>query len=115
DDFRRDQFHAFTDRAHAVLANTLPATSPRRGLQRDLSLAPDLLGPAFVALTDLAGHLEIPAADNAALPPVTSRDSPRPRPRLTAPTLSPATAADPAIAVKVAPVLPAFLLQFKVQ
>src|SRR5690606_29222145 len=48
-------------------------------------------------------------------PPVTNRDSPRRRHRITAPILSPATADDPAIEFKVAPVLTAFLLQFKVQ
>ncbi len=111
--FRRDYFHTFTDRAYAVLANTLPLTSAQRGLQRDLSLDPGQLGAAFVAQTALAAYMEAPAEKNTAVPPITNYDSERRRYKLTAPVASAETADDPAIEFKVAPVLNSFVLQFR--
>lgn len=111
--FRREFFHTFTDRASGVLANTLPMTAARRGLMRDLSQAPGLLGAAFAAQANLAGHMEEPAAGNTAMPPIATRGSERRRHRITAPTASAATADDPAIEFKAAPVLNSIFLQFK--
>jgi hypothetical protein len=111
--FRREFFHTFTDRASAVLANTLPLASAQRGLQRDLSQAPGLLGDAFVAQSNLAGHMEAPAVGNGAMPPIATRDSERRRHRMVGAATSAATADDPGIEFKVAPVLSSFLLQFK--
>lgn len=113
DAFRRHHFHHLTDRTHAVLSNTLPLTAPHRGLQRDLSLAPDLLGPAFVAQSNLADYMEAPSAANTAVPPITSYDSPRRRYRISAVSTSPATSDDPEIEFKVAPVLNSLIIQFR--
>ncbi|MBC8041070.1 MAG: hypothetical protein H7Y06_11040, partial [Opitutaceae bacterium] len=111
--FRRDYFHTFTDRAYAVLANTLPLTSAQRGLQRDLSLEPGQLGAAFTGVSNLAGYMEVPATGNTAVPSITSYDSERRRYKLAAPAVSAATADDPVIEFKVAPVLNSLFLQFK--
>lgn len=113
-DFRREQFHRLTDRAYAVLANTLTAADAHRGLQRDLSQAPGELGSAFVAQSNLAAYMETPSATNGAVPPITSHDSPRRRYRITAPVSSASTPDDPAIDFKVSPVLSSFMLQFRV-
>jgi hypothetical protein len=109
----REQFHACTGAAFAVLANT--RTDAFRGLMRDLSLAPGELGAAFAAYAGRDTHLEVPASDNTAVPPITSVDSPRRRHRITGPVVSAAANGLPAIEFKVAPVLTDFLLQFKVQ
>ena len=111
--FRREYFHTFTDRAYAVLANTLPLSSPRRGLQRDLSLDPGQLGPAFIGASNLAGYMEAPSAGNTAVPPITCYDSERRRYKLTATAVSPATAEEPAIEYTVAPELNSLFVRFK--
>ncbi len=113
DAFRREHFHQLTDRAHAVLANTLPTSDAHRGLQRDLSQAPSLLGPAFIAQSDLSAYMEAPSAANTAVPPITTYDSPRRRYSITAPTITASTSDDPAIDFKVAPVLNSFAIQFR--
>lgn len=113
--FRRDFFHTFTDRAYSVLANTLPLTSAKRGLMRDLSREPSLLGTAFEAQANLATYMETPTAENKAVPPIDSWDCERRRYRLTSPVVSAPGAEDPAIEFKVAPVLNSFMLQFRVE
>ncbi|MFH1498768.1 MAG: hypothetical protein ABII82_13185 [Verrucomicrobiota bacterium] len=113
DNFRRDHAHTFTDRTFSVLANTLPLADSARGLQRDLSQAPALLGPAFVAQTDLAAYMEAPSATNTAVPAITTYDSPRRRYRMTALPPSGSSSGDPEIEFKVAPTLSSFLIQFR--
>jgi len=113
DAFRREFFHTFTDRAAGVLANTLPHAWSQRGLQRDLSQAPALLGDAFVAQSNIAAHMEAPASGSTAVPPITTLNAERRRHRFRAPVTSAATADDPEIEFKVAPVLNSFMLQYR--
>jgi len=108
--FLREHHFDFTFVAASVLANT--RTDAARGLMRDLSLAPGLLGPAFAAYADYPGYMESPDAGAAAVPPITSGDSPRRRYRLTPPVESPAADGLPPLAFSVAPVITDFLLQF---
>lgn len=105
----RRYFHAWTLNHRGVL------TDPKRGgLRQDLSLRPDLLGPAFAAWANYAAYMEDPAAPltprmappSAASPPT---ESLRRRYRLTA------FEASSGIGFGVAPVLSYFLLSFNVR
>jgi hypothetical protein len=109
----REHYHDLTTAAHGVPANTLPPSDPARGLMRDLSLAPDFLGPAFVAYSAL-GYIEPPSAGNDALPPITTVASPRRRVRVQAPVTQAGAADVPPLVLTTAPVLSEFLLQFRV-
>ncbi len=112
--FLREHYHDFTVRAVAVLANTLPESNARRGLLRDLSAQPTLLGNAFAAFVDYPAYLESPSDANTAVPPITTTASPRRRNFLVPPLATAATPDVPAIEFGVAPVLTSFLLQFRV-
>ena len=104
------EYHGITGRTFGVLASTRsdPVDS---GLKRDLSLAPDLLGPAFAAYANYSGYMEAPADGGAVIPPITSPSSARRRYRITAPI---ASASNPPIAFGVAPVLTDFVLHLDV-
>jgi Tfp pilus assembly protein PilX len=55
-DHLRDHFHDFTSTTFSVLANTLPATNLSRGLMRDLSVKPDMLGGAFASYANYEAY-----------------------------------------------------------
>lgn len=112
--FLRGHYHDFTVRAAAVLANTLPETDLRRGLLRDLSAQPALLGNAFAAHLNYPAYMELPSEANSAVPPITTTASPRRRYFLVPSVATAASAEAPALEFGVAPVLASFLIQFRV-
>ena len=117
-EFKRNRFHEFTPTAFSVLANTLPSSNSNRGLLRDLSTKPDLLGTAFEKYADYSSYMETPGTTtsgaSAAIPAISNVDSPRRR-YVTQPPQADAAPGLPEISFKVAPVLVNFYLQFKVQ
>lgn len=119
-DFIKDRYHDFGTAAYAVLANTLPSTNANRGLMRDLSTKPDLLGTAFAKYADYTSYMKTPVETAATDPLVPSglrianADSPRRR-YLVQPYTSNAAAGLPEIAFSVAPVLANFVIQFQVR
>ncbi len=105
----RRNFHDWTANSCAVLAMTRPG-----GLRQDLSLKPDLLGPAFAAWTDYDRYMEDPAAPAAPVPtpafPTTNpREALRRRYRMTAPLVA------AGIMHGVAPVVSYFLITFNIR
>jgi hypothetical protein len=102
-------FHAWTTRHRAVLADT-----KRGGLRQDLSLQPGLLGEAFAAWANYSTYMEDPAAPvspvpSPAYPAGNPVESLRRRYRMTAPLVA------RGIMQGVAPVLSYFLLTFNVR
>jgi Tfp pilus assembly protein PilV len=112
EDFRTG-FHAFTNTTYGVLANTLPASSAERGLMRDLSTNPELLGDAFEAYADYTVYMEEPGADNKAIPPILNQDSMRRRYNITPKVVTESEPGRPRMEAGVAPVLNAFYIQFR--
>lgn len=119
-DFAKDRFHDFTTVAQAVLANTLPSTHAQRGLLRDLSTKPAMLGTAFARYADYAAYMEPPGATAAGAPAVPAThviadaDSARRR-YVMQPFTSDAAPGLPEIGFSVAPVLANFIVQFQVR
>lgn len=117
-DFRKDRFHELTTAAYSVLANTLPSSNPDRGLLRDLSTKPDMLGSAFAKYADYESYMEAPGSTTsgapAAIPEIADVDSPRRR-YVTQPTQSNAAPGLPEIEFGVAPILSNFIVQFQVR
>jgi len=113
-EFLREHYHDFTVRAVSVLANTLPESHTQRGLLRDLSAKPNLLGGAFAAFVNYPAYMEAPSVENTAVPPITTMASARRRYYLFPNVKTAATPEAPAIEFGVAPVLASFLLQFRV-
>ncbi len=108
-DLPRQYFHDWSAGNGAVLAQTQPG-----GLRQDLSLQPELLGPAFAAWANYGAYMEDPASPGApailpGYPALVPREAMRRRYRLTAPL----TAAG--VSHGVAPVLSYFLLTFNVR
>ena len=112
--FLREHYHDFTVRAFSVLANTLPDTNSHRGLMRDLSIQPTLLGNAFAAYVDYPSYMEAPGGTNEAVPPITATSSARRRYYVRPSVVTVATNEVPALEFGVAPVLTSFLIQFRV-
>jgi hypothetical protein len=108
----RHRWQAVTPATHGVLANTLPTDHLGRGLWRDLSLAPEALGPAFVRY-QRRDYIEPPSFGNTAVPSITTEASPRRRAAVQAPISQAADAFRPAFVSSVAPVLTEVLLQFR--
>ena len=105
----RVAYHDWSPGNEAVLATTNPG-----GLRRDLSLRPDLLGPAFAAWANYPAYMEDPASPvGPAISPVYPSGDPRNalrrRYRLTAPLVA------NGIQHGVAPVLSYFLITFNVR
>lgn len=105
----RQNFNHWSAGASAVLATTKPG-----GLRQDLSLRPDLLGPALAAWTDYTRYMEDPAAPvspviSPAYPAVDPRGALRRRYQLTAPVTAAGSTAG------VAPVLSYFLITFNIR
>jgi hypothetical protein len=101
----RQNYHAWSPDNHAVLANTKSG-----GLREDLSLRPELLGPAFVVWSDYAAGIENPAAPAAPVPsPAYAGDPLRRRQRM-----APATSSGN-VTHGIWPVLTYFLLTFNVR
>ena len=77
-EFLRTHRHDFTPVARSVLANT--RTDAHRGLMRDLSLKPDVLGAAFAAHANYPAYTETPGVtlENTApaYPEISDVDSP---------------------------------------
>ncbi len=113
-EFLREHYHDFTVRAVSVLANTLPDLHAHRGLLRDLSAQPALLGNAFAAFVNYPAYMEAPSEANTAVPPITTTGSSRRRYHLFPSVATAASAEAPALEFGVAPVLASFLLQFRV-
>jgi len=117
-DFAKDRYHDFTTTAQAVLANTLPSTHAQRGLLRDLSTNPAMLGAAFTRYADYAAYMEPPGMTTAGAPVVpathfiTDVDSARRR-YVMQPFTSGAAPGLPEIGFGVAPVLANFIVQFQ--
>jgi hypothetical protein len=111
-DFMKANFHQFTSVHWGVLANT--RTDATRGLKLDLSLDPELLGPAFTAYASYVDYMEPTADGGAVTPPIRSDDSLRRRYRLRAAVVNPAPS-DPPLVFSVSPVLTEFMLQFSIQ
>ena len=108
-DVPRHYFHAWSSGTSGVLARTLPG-----GLRQDLSLRPDLLGPAFAAWADYGAYMEDPAAPGTpaispAYPAAAPREGVRRRYRMVAPSSA------AGVAHGVAPVLSYFLLTFNIR
>ncbi len=112
--FLREHYHDFAVRAVSVLANTLPDSQAHRGLLRDLSAQPALLGNAFAAFMNYPAYMEAPSEANTAVPPITTTASARRRYHLFATVATAASTEAPALEFGVAPVLASFLLQFRV-
>ncbi|MEO6875725.1 MAG: hypothetical protein ABI222_12975, partial [Opitutaceae bacterium] len=105
----RQHFHDWSVENCAVLAMTDPG-----GLRQDLSLRPDLRGPAFAAWANYANYMEDPAAPatpsiSPSYPGASPRESLRRRYRLTPPVTA------SGVTFGVAPVLSYFLLTFSVR
>ena len=119
-EFVKDRYHDFTTTAQAVLANTLPSTHAQRGLLRDLSTKPAMLGAAFARYADYAAYMEQPGTTTAGAPAVpathviTDADSARRR-YVMQPFTSDAAPGLPEIAFSVAPVLANLIVQFQVR
>jgi hypothetical protein len=112
--FLREHYHDFTVRAVSVQANTLPDSQAHRGLLRDLSAQPALLGNAFAAFVNYPAYMEAPREANTAVPPITTTASSRRRYYLFPTVATAASAEAPAMEFGVAPVLASFLIQFRV-
>ncbi len=110
--FIATHFHALTDSTFGVLANTKPGGDVNRGLLRDLSLAPELLGPAFSAYANYRNYMETPASGNKAFPSITNVDSSRRRYSIVLPVTAQLENAGPELTFSVAPVLTTFFLQY---
>ena len=105
----QQNFHTWSANNHAVLANTMSG-----GLRQDLSLKPELLGPAFAAWTDYSVYMEDPAAPaTPALMPGYPEGAPRDAMRRRYRMIAPYTGSG--IAHGVAPVLSYFLITFNVR
>ena len=105
----RQNFHDWAPENRAVLAMTKPG-----GLRQDLSLRPELLGPAFAAWADYSRYLEDPAAPatpllSPAYPAANPREALRRRFRMTAPLTA------SGITHGVAPVMSYFLITFNIR
>jgi len=105
----RQNFQNWTANSRAVLASTRPG-----GLRRDLSLRPDLLGPALAAWMDPGTSMEDPAsplppAISPLYPAISPREALRRRYRMTAPLTAGGVTAG------VAPVLSYFLITFNIR
>jgi len=105
----RTAYHDWSPGNEAVLAATKPG-----GLRRDLSLRPDLLGPAYAAWANYSAYMEDPAAPvgpsiSPAYPSGDPRTALRHRYRLTPPTVA------NGIQHGVAPVLSYLLITFNVR
>jgi Tfp pilus assembly protein PilV len=109
---RRGKFHDWTTVASGVLANT--RTDADRGLKRDLSLQPSLLGPAYAAWADYPAHMRTPdgvAPLSASSPAINDPSDLRREHRIVAPLAS--GGSDPVPFVhRVAPVIAEFVIQF---
>jgi hypothetical protein len=109
---RRGRFHDWTTVAAGVLANT--RIDADRGLKRDLSLEPSLLGAAYQAWANYTTHVRTPntvAPLSAGAPAIDDPSDLRREHRLVAPVAS--AGADPVPFVhRVAPVVSEFIIQF---
>ncbi len=117
--FGRERFYDFTSVSYSVLANTL--TDVNRGLLKDLSLNPALLGPEYARYVDYTTYMEAPGSPVSgapvAVPPINDVDSPRRRYQITPPPVAaPGAVGDlPAMTFGVAPVLTDLIVQYFVQ
>ncbi|HEY8932408.1 MAG TPA: hypothetical protein VIM44_03745 [Rariglobus sp.] len=114
-EFLRAHRSDFTTVARAVAANT--RTDAHRGLMRDLSLRPEMLGAAFAAYARYPAYTETPGAtlENAdpAYPEILDADSPRRRCRLVPPVTAGIGDGLPDLVFGISPVLTELMLQFK--
>lgn len=120
-DYVKDRYHDFTTAAYSVLANTLPSSNANRGLMRDLSTKPDMLGTAYAKYANYPAYMETPGTTTAGAPAVPAThliaDANSARRRyITQPFASNAAGAGlPEIGFSVAPVLSNFVVQFQVR
>lgn len=120
-DFLKDRYHDFAPVAYSVMANTLPSSNANRGLMRDLSTKPSMLGTAYEKYANYTAYMETPGTTTSGAPSVPSThqianaNSTRRR-YTTQPYVSNAASSDlPEVAFSVAPVLANFIIQFQVR
>lgn len=108
----RQRYHDWTTTSTGVLANT--RTDSFRGLRKDLSLVPQLLGTAAGAWVDFTSYMENPLAplSPVATPAITSEEDVRRRYRIT-PPIGGGAAGDPVFSIS--PIVSDFLIQFSVR